>query len=827
MKQPNVSALNITMYFHFHFHLICKVLLSLVFWATFTTTASSATYYFSDREGDDSRSAIEARNPETPWKTLDKLNSILVNLGGGDTVLLKSNEVFDGMLILKGGGTLTRPIVISSYGSGEPPIVSGWTTLSKWTHVGNGIYCNKLDELKHKTHLLIINGKIHELGRFPNEDYIEYEAISENEINPLSSSLGHEWKNASIAIRKNEWVIDTHQIISLENNKITYKADNSYFPSNGYGFFLQDHIKTLDRFGEWFHDEKDGKIFVYFGDKAPNSYDIKVSSQNNLLINTPKTRNIKIEKIKFSGSNKTSIQLIEAENIEIKNCSIDFSGENAITAMTVPNIKITNNQIDNILNSGIYLRYGVPNANVSYNNIQNVHLFHGMGQNGDGNGMGIFCRSDGGIIYRNKLKNIGYSGITFNGNNVEVSENIVKNFCLVKNDGGGIYTFEGKQNKNYSQRIISNNIILNGIGTRLGNRYSSKLTHPQADGIYIDDNASNILIKGNTVFNVSRSSINLHNARNISIIDNLVINGTNQLNASHDQLADPVRNIHIEGNRFCALSEYQKILKISSIKDDIPDMVKLKNNMYVYPENQDHIFEINYRQKPTKTRNYNTQNWKYSGLKDENHSVFRMPTSPALNSLKSYKKTLDNNHLFKIASCLNDECKIEKISTANNNIINFNTTGYLSGIKMDIGKIDPNKSYLLKFHASSKTPTTLNIYLRHTGHPWQMISRTQILSVQSTLSPYEEMFVFPENADNGSILIKTEEPVDNLALQDLEWGEIEINETQPDFLFDYNESDREKELILSSEWYDTQGNIISGKIVMKPYSSIILFSPKP
>ena len=65
----------------------------------FVIPTSAAKYYFSSQSGDDSRTSLQAQNPATPWKTLNKLNTFM-NLQPGDSVLFKRGETFYGTLIL-------------------------------------------------------------------------------------------------------------------------------------------------------------------------------------------------------------------------------------------------------------------------------------------------------------------------------------------------------------------------------------------------------------------------------------------------------------------------------------------------------------------------------------------------------------------------------------------------------------------------------------------------------------------------------------------------------------------------------------------------------
>src|SRR3954452_7817316 len=95
-------------------------------------SAWANTYYFSAVSGDDSRSPIQAQNPSTPWKSLNKLNDYFNKLKAGDAVLLKRGETFFGSINITKSGTEGSPIVISAYGNGAKPVVTALVTLSDW-----------------------------------------------------------------------------------------------------------------------------------------------------------------------------------------------------------------------------------------------------------------------------------------------------------------------------------------------------------------------------------------------------------------------------------------------------------------------------------------------------------------------------------------------------------------------------------------------------------------------------------------------------------------------------------------------------------------------
>src|SRR6476646_4597409 len=82
-----------------------------------------ANYYFSTSTGDDSRTVTDAQNPATPWKTLNKLNSFFSSLKPGDSILFKRGDIFYGSITITKSGTSLLPIVFSTYGIGNRPVI--------------------------------------------------------------------------------------------------------------------------------------------------------------------------------------------------------------------------------------------------------------------------------------------------------------------------------------------------------------------------------------------------------------------------------------------------------------------------------------------------------------------------------------------------------------------------------------------------------------------------------------------------------------------------------------------------------------------------------
>src|SRR5690606_39024461 len=156
-------------------------------------------------------------------------------------------------------------------------------------------------------------------------------------------------------------------------------------------------------------------------------------------------------------------------------------------------------------------------------------------------------------------------------------------FCLLKDDGSGIYTWTGSSNKEYHGRKVVDNIVLNGLGAKDGTPLQSSPTPAAADGIYLDDNSSGVEVSGNTVGNVVGKGLYIHNARNIVVRNNTLYNNGVQMNISHDNLGNPVRNATISNNILFAATIDQLTASYNSVKNDLAQIGNVDANYYVRP----------------------------------------------------------------------------------------------------------------------------------------------------------------------------------------------------------------------------------------------------
>ena len=390
-----------------------------------------------------------------------------------------------------------------------------------------------------------------------------------------------------MVIRKAPYVYDRNTISSHSGSTLYYNSGSYYNPMDGYGYFIQNDIKTLDKLGEWYYNGS--TFFQYFGTANPESYVVKVSTIDQLAIVNDQNY-ITFDNLNFEGGNVYGLKISNTDYITVQNCIIIFTGNTGIYGPwfgTSPYCKIINNRIDNSNNIGIKLCGDHTYATIENNRITNTGMIIGMGGSGDGTYVSMDIMGDNSIIQYNTVENSGYLGISFSGNNALISYNLVNRFNLVKNDGGGIYTYVGTGTPKTGQKV-TNNIVFNGTGYGEGQPDNAF----QAMGFYMDDRSRNITLSNNTAAYCASSGIYLHNAHEIVVNNNTLFdNGSGQDNYGaqmlfvHDDYSpdDPIRNVTMNNNIFFAKADIQKVLSFCTMSDDIASFGSADYNCYAKP----------------------------------------------------------------------------------------------------------------------------------------------------------------------------------------------------------------------------------------------------
>lgn len=803
-----------------------KFLVSLFLLGLFYS-ANANTYYFSSVSGDDSRSSIQAQNSSTPWKSINKLNAIFTSLQPGDQVLLKRGETFIGTITMTKSGSGSMPIIISAYGSGSKPVITSLVTLSSWTANSGyaGVYESYVNGISSsQVNILLMNGSQKAIGRFPNstasnKGYLTLESHSGNtSIYDKDLSSSPNWKGGDIVLRTNRWMIDRSTITGHSGGTITYNSIPS--PArDGYGYFIQNHIQTLDVSGEWYYNKSTKKMNVYFGG-SPSSYKIQVATLDN-LVSSKYVSYIKIDNLEFTGANQESIYIYGGTGNSITNCDISFSGTDGVYASGL-NFKLENSTIDFSNNDGVDVSNGTS-ATVRNCTIKNSYTIPGMGLGGNGQGAGV-RNCSGGVVEYNQIINTGYVGVELGGDNAIVRYNLIDHFGYIKDDCGGIYTSNGN-NKTSSGRKIIGNVIIDGMGAPEGTNAPGSSS---ADGIYLDDNVNGIEITDNTAANCNKG-IYVHNSRNLVIKGNTFYNcRSGQIYMKHDNLGDPLRNLNIQNNIFFSKEIEQLTSSFITKTNDFSSMGTLNNNYYARPIDDKTTIYSSYLNSSGQRVNtlHDLKGWsslypfdnssKTSSKKIVTYFISnvigsnKFPTGK-FGSSSDVAKVWPNSTTLSWASSagLDGGC-LKAVPTA---------TG--SSIVISVGSLSSSKKYVLRYSVKGTGTLSMGAYLRSSDY--NPLTPVKYWSVSTSRKEHEMLFQPEKNESNGAIVFKIDVK-QTYYIDNIEVYEANGSQTNPDdsLKFVYNASKSSKSFSLNGDYIDVKSNKYSKSITLKPYSSAVL-----
>lgn len=546
---------------------------------------SFATNWYISNSGDNAHAGT---TPSTPWQTISKVNSSFSGFASGDSVLFERGGIFYGEIIVNKSGSSGNPIIISSYGTGAKPIITGFTTASGFTSIGINLWESTVITGTNRVNMVTESGIPTGMGRYPNSGYRTFQTSNAN-ISITDNTLANvpNFTGGEVCVRKYHWYLSRDSISNHAGNTITYVGTSGLNSNDGFGYFVQNHFNTLDAQGEWFFNKATRKIDIY---SATSPTNIKVSTIDTLFY-IAGFDNITIDGIAFDGGNVSSIvfgtTLSASTNITIKNCDLNNSGRDAIYGTNDDLATITNNTIYNSYNNAIYLEneggYST-NATITSNDINQAGYIAGMGYANQAYGTnysGITVYGANPLIQYNTIDSVGYNAIAFFYNNSKIYNNFINNFCFVKDDGGGIYTVD-MQGLIETGREIVGNIVLNAIGAGQGTTDGSS-----AQGIYVDDRADGIAIVGNTVGNSIYASLYVHNGTNLNIRANTFYNGMQRGQLFvHDSYATgfPIRSVTDNSNIVYVNTAGVLITEISTIRNDIDTMfTMIDSNVYARP----------------------------------------------------------------------------------------------------------------------------------------------------------------------------------------------------------------------------------------------------
>ena len=596
------------------------------------------TYYVSSSEGNDSNAGTSVNQP---WKTLAKVNGF--KPVPGDQILFKRGDEWEGTLVVPASGNPIFPITYGAYGTGDKPKIYGSKVISGWKHHSGNIYKAVVDgEITQ----LFADGKRMKAARYPDKGYLKVSRVESSvQFTAVDLPYGIDYTDAIWTGRTSAYTLISKTIRSSNSRTIILNSAPEFGLGVGEGFMLTNKLEFLNEPGEWFYDAEHKAVYFWSPSGGSPANLVVRGSGTDYGVDISSKKYITIDDLEFLHYCLAGISIRKGYYVTVNNNNIMMPEQYGVF---VPNdasrnISITRNGIYGSNHIGI-LSYA-PNTFISDNIIEDTGLLGNirmsMGRNA---GTALFSRAAHCTISYNRISNAGYNGINFWGINNMIKFNYINGACLVLDDGGGIYCYNGRD---YTATCsagsnVASNIILNVNGNKEG--YT--LPNDGGSGIYMDDGVNNVNINSNTIHRCT-TGILLHLAGAITVEDNQISDCLiGMLTAGAHEDSYWYNNVVYSFNRNGAHTwwkdSHQRLLKVdgaTSVYD---------YNKYIHPHKSTDIFNNNYDFEQWKAATGQDANSVYEGTRlEEGETEYFFYNASKLKKVidlgNSWYKDLDGN----------------------------------------------------------------------------------------------------------------------------------------------------------------------------------------
>lgn len=532
--------------------------------ARLPVAASAPGFYVDSVNGNDANDGSAGR----PWRTLARASA--VRLSSGQGLYLRCGQVWRESLHLS-GRQLAPGSAIAGYGpecATSKARLSGTDDLSGgWSRSGV-VWSKSLPSGTAKITQLFIDGQRLRKAQWPNPAAdtrrpalllaADAGVADRNRSLKLASVdaltlEGKDLAGASIQIRTQPWMIESHQIASTNAQHLLLKTATRWDLRSGQGFVLLDKHWMLDEPSEFFHDTSAQKLYLI----APrdvshldvNTARVEGSVRDEVLV-VSESLDLRMSDIEVHGARETGLRLTNSPGARLQRVD---AHANAVAGVRLQQwTPLANHAQATTVEDGNFVDNGqhgidathVRGAIIARNQIRNT----GVGVHHQINVIAAISGGPSGQIEYNNIDGAGYAGIMYSSlGGSKVVGNRIARYCTRLTDCGAIYTWTGRDGMHADQASqVIGNAILGGQSDLNGMAPGSS---DFVAGIYIDDFSNGALIEDNLLAETP-VGIFLHNTSNTTVRGNRIWLPTRvALWASMDQQdADWMKNNSFEDN---------------------------------------------------------------------------------------------------------------------------------------------------------------------------------------------------------------------------------------------------------------------------------------
>lgn len=559
-----------------------KSIATILFLCSALLSFAQSSYYISSTDGNNSTN--NGLSAGSPWADFNNLDG--VTLQPGDTIFIKCGDVIEDSLNLLGTGSSSAPIVITAYGNGAKPIVSGSKKLTSWT--GSTIKsCTSFQAVR----CLIVNGTQEAYAKSPDTGF--FYADNNTSVNGFTDNdlpSTPDYDGAKICVRTSLWTWESTIVSSHNGSNVTFQTPTNQPTTapdfDGFGYFFFDRADLITVPGEWSWTSPTIQYYPSVG-IDPNVDDVQGVILNCGIRINGNSDFIRIEGIEFRNQFDAGIKILNqnSSTIAIHNCTFRNIVQYGVY-LSGSDHSISNSTFYDVDGRGIY---GVNclSLEIRNNTIKRTGMFRNYGVHEDDNLTAIaIYGSDQSHIHHNEIDSVGYSGIRCDGSNSLVERNKISNYMMLLSDGGAVKTYG-----DFSTEITyQNNIIRSGRFNHDGAPTSSE--HIQSAALYFDFYVLNSSFLNNVVYDSVETGIFLNGGSDhIHVEGNVIYGGKTQI-LLNDRFASPdtIYADTIRNNYCFALEETTNSVRINS--NNNYNIGYIDENYLVNPYGDNNIGEL-------------------------------------------------------------------------------------------------------------------------------------------------------------------------------------------------------------------------------------------
>jgi hypothetical protein len=551
-------------------------------------------YYVSSSTG--MNAAGYGTTPSKPVKTIAYLNATF-SVQAGDSVYLKSGDVFQEPLILKFSGNSSAHVVYNIYSGSARAVISGFYTLTGGTRMGtSNVYEFYCPGLTSKTNMLVMDGVMQAMGRWPDTGYRTYQSITSTTITDSTLPSTPNWTGAYLVAHCEHYIIDTVLITNQASGGVV-TVDDAFSATNvsrGNGYFMENDPRTLQMStvttGRWYNNYTKDSMEVYLPGGL-GSHVLQVPILDSLCWFNFNNYN-DVYNIDFEGSNEYTVLLNFATGLTMNNCLFRYGAGNCFQFNECPSTNLINDTLNYFQNNGALIT-GSTSLHCLVSNVQVNHcgLIPGMGQRSGGNGNASYTGWYWALGYNTfqgmTILNSGYSGFCFGGDSLTINDCVVDTFCVTKIDGGGFYTNDLSFISYTYGRKLTNCLALYGQNLTSG---VPRDTSDASFGFYLDSHAQQVRLSGCTGAYNTSGGLFVHGSKDTSYGNNYYGNGWTQ-RIIEEYPGIPISGLILKKDQLSTTSSGQVLSVFTTPGTDLTSFGTVDSNYFAKTDTMDFYYK--------------------------------------------------------------------------------------------------------------------------------------------------------------------------------------------------------------------------------------------